>query len=133
MASENRTALSIVVPVYNEEPTIPELVRRMVAAAEGITDSYEIIFVNDGSRDGSLLALKAACDLKARLRYLSFSRNFGHQIAIIAGMDHACGEAIVTIDGDLQDPPELIPEMYQQFQNGFKVIYAKRSKRKGES
>src|SRR5690348_8623724 len=93
--------LSIVVPVFNEELIIEELQRRMIAAAESITQSYEIIFVNDGSRDGSLLKLKAACDLNPKLHYLSFSRNFGHQIAITAGMDKARGEAIVTIDGDL--------------------------------
>lgn len=125
--------LSIVVPVFNEEQIIEELQRRMVAAAEAITPNYEIIFVNDGSKDGSLLKLKAACDLNPKLHYISFSRNFGHQIAITAGMDHARGNAIVTIDGDLQDPPELIPEMYREYQNGYKVIYAKRTKRKGES
>jgi glycosyltransferase involved in cell wall biosynthesis len=125
--------ISIVVPVFNEEQIIDELVRRMVAAAEAVSLAYEIIFVNDGSRDSSLLKLKAACASNPRLRYISFSRNFGHQIAITAGMDHTRGEAIVTIDGDLQDPPELIPEMYQQFKNGYKVVYAKRHKRKGES
>jgi dolichol-phosphate mannosyltransferase len=125
--------LSIVVPVYNEELIIEELQRRMVAAAEAITDNYEIIFVNDGSKDGTLLKLKAACDLNPKLHYISFSRNFGHQIAISAGMDYSKGNAIVTIDGDLQDPPELIPEMYGEYQKGYKVIYAKRSKRKGES
>jgi dolichol-phosphate mannosyltransferase len=125
--------LSIVVPVYNEELIIEELQRRMVAAAEAITENYEIIFVNDGSKDGSLLKLKAACDLNPKLHYISFSRNFGHQIAITAGMDYSRGQAIVTIDGDLQDPPELIPEMYGEYQKGYKVIYAKRSKRKGES
>lgn len=125
--------LSIVVPVYNEELIIEELQRRLVAAASSITDRYEIIFVNDGSRDASLLKLKAVCELNPKLHYISFSRNFGHQIAITAGMDYARGQAIVTIDGDLQDPPELIPEMYQQYTNGYKVVYAKRSKRKGES
>ena len=125
--------LSIVVPVFNEEQIIEELQRRMVAAAEAITPNYEIIFVNDGSKDASLLKLKAVCDLNPKLHYISFSRNFGHQIAITAGMDYARGNAIVTIDGDLQDPPELIPEMYREYQNGYKVIYAKRSKRKGES
>ena len=133
MSNVQNIELSIVVPVYNEELIIEELQRRMVAAAEAITTNYEIIFVNDGSKDGSLLKLKAACDLNPRLHYISFSRNFGHQIAISAGMDYSRGEAIVTIDGDLQDPPELIPEMYGEYQKGYKVIYAKRSKRKGES
>ncbi len=125
--------LSIVVPVFNEEQIIEALVQRMVAAAKAITPAYEIIFVNDGSRDGSLKKLKAACQDNSRLQYLSFSRNFGHQIAITAGMDYTKGDAIVTIDGDLQDPPELIPEMYEQYKNGYKVVYAKRHKRKGES
>ncbi len=130
---KNKVALSIVVPVYNEEMIIETLVQRMSDAAKSITDSYEIIFVNDGSRDSSLQKLKFACDKDSKLHYITFSRNFGHQIAISAGMDYASGDAIVTIDGDLQDPPELIPEMYQQYQAGFKVVYAKRSKRKGET
>jgi dolichol-phosphate mannosyltransferase len=127
-------ALSIVVPVYNEEQTIPALVARLTAAAQAITPSYELIFVNDGSRDASLARLKDACSADPdRLHYIAFSRNFGHQIAITAGMDHARGDAIVTIDGDLQDPPEIIPEMYAQYESGYKVVYAKRSKRIGES
>jgi dolichol-phosphate mannosyltransferase len=133
MEHQSELELSIVVPIYNEELIIEELHQRLVAVAESITQSYEIIFVNDGSRDGSLLKLKALCDLHPRLHYISFSRNFGHQIAITAGMDHAKGNAIVTIDGDLQDPPELISEMYEAYRNGYKVVYAKRTKRKGES
>ncbi|MDR3678965.1 MAG: glycosyltransferase family 2 protein [Flavipsychrobacter sp.] len=126
-------ALSIVVPVFNEELIIEELVRRLVAVAASITEAYEIIFVNDGSRDGTLLKLKSLCEDDARLHFISFSRNFGHQIAITAGMDYSSGDAIVTIDGDLQDPPELISQMYAEYQNGYKVIYAKRTKRKGET
>lgn len=133
MAPDNNIALSIVVPVFNEEPIIEKLVSRMVAAAGNITNSYEIIFVNDGSRDGTLAQLKKWCGGNPKLHYISFSRNFGHQIAISAGMDYATGDAIVTIDGDLQDPPELIKDMYQEYLDGFKVVYAKRSKRKGET
>lgn len=132
-SNNNHIALSIVVPVYNEELIIDTLVQRLVAAAQSITEQYEIIFVNDGSQDSSLQRLSVACAVDARLHYISFSRNFGHQIAITAGMDYARGAAIVTIDGDLQDPPELIPEMYRQYEDGFKVVYAKRTKRKGES
>jgi dolichol-phosphate mannosyltransferase len=133
MASNN-IDLSIVVPVFNEEMIIDELVKRMTAAAKSITDKYEIIFVNDGSRDKTREKLEKACSIDPeKLHYISFARNFGHQIAITAGMDYAKGDAIVTIDGDLQDPPELIPEMYQEYKNGFKVVYAKRSKRKGET
>lgn len=126
-------ALSIVVPVYNESQTIPELVRRMAAAAASVTPDYEVIFVNDGSRDDSLAQLKVHCAGNPRLHYIAFSRNFGHQIAITAGMDYASGAAVVTIDGDLQDPPELIAEMYAEYQAGFKVVYAKRRARKGET
>ncbi len=133
MELNNPIALSIVVPVFNEEQIIGQLVSRMVSAAESITQDYEIIFVNDGSRDKSLYLLKEECAKNSKLQYISFSRNFGHQIAITAGMDHASGDAIVTIDGDLQDPPELIKEMYQQYLEGYKVVYAKRSKRKGET
>ena len=133
MSIENKIALSIVTPVFNEEMIIDTLVRRLVDAAQLITPDYEIIFVNDGSRDNSLLKLKAACAGNPRLHYISFSRNFGHQVAITAGMDHARGEAIVTIDGDLQDPPELIAEMYRQYLAGNKVVYAKRNIRKGET
>jgi len=133
MEKRNDIVLSVVVPVFNEEQIIDELVRRMVAAAQSVTDKYEVIFVNDGSRDSTLSKLKAACAGNDRLHYISFSRNFGHQIAITAGMDYSSGDAIVTIDGDLQDPPELISEMYQEYKEGFKVVYAKRSKRKGET
>lgn len=133
MDANNKIALSIVVPVFNEAQIIEQLVQRVSDAAKSITNSYEIIFVNDGSRDGSLLKLKEACAKDPKLHYISFSRNFGHQIAITAGMDYASGDAIVTIDGDLQDPPELIPDMYRQYLEGYKVVYAKRSKRKGET
>jgi len=133
MATDKKIELSIVVPVFNEEQIIEQLVKRMSDAAKSITDNYEIIFVNDGSRDSSLFKLKEACAQDPKLHYISFSRNFGHQIAITAGMDYASGDAIVTIDGDLQDPPELIAEMYRQYQDGYKVVYAKRSKRKGET
>ncbi|MCB0696380.1 MAG: glycosyltransferase family 2 protein, partial [Chitinophagaceae bacterium] len=101
--------------------------------ARHITPDYEIILVNDSSRDNSLLKIKEHAQADPRVQYVSFSRNFGHQIAILAGMDHSTGDAIVTIDADLQDPPELIEDMYREYQKGFKVIYAKRSKRKGES
>jgi polyisoprenyl-phosphate glycosyltransferase len=133
MVPDNEIVLSIVVPVFNEELIIGQLVDRLVAVAEQVTDAYEIVFVNDGSRDHSLLKLKIACEENPKLHFVSFSRNFGHQIAITAGMDYTRGNAIVTIDGDLQDPPELIPEMYRQYLEGNKVVYAKRTKRKGET
>jgi polyisoprenyl-phosphate glycosyltransferase len=133
MAASNEILLTIVVPVYNEQEVIEELVRRIVAVAEKITNQYEVIFVNDGSSDGTLPQLTKACTQNTKLAFISFSRNFGHQIAITAGMDYAKGAAIVTIDGDLQDPPELIEEMYAEYLKGNKVVYAMRRKRKGET
>lgn len=132
MERNSKVALSIVVPVFNEEAIVPELIRRLVQACSVITDSHEIILVNDGSKDTTLLKLKDACAGNSKLHYISFSRNFGHQMAITAGMNYAVGDAIVTIDGDLQDPPELIDAMYREFLNGNKVVYAKRKTRKGE-
>jgi len=125
--------LSVVVPIFNEEETIPELVERLTKAVESISTLYELIFVNDGSKDSSLQQLKTLHKSNARIKYINFSRNFGHQIAVTAGLDFAEGEKIVIIDGDLQDPPELIPEMYNKSKNGFDVVYAKRVSRKGES
>ena len=132
MERNTKIALSVVVPVFNEEAIVPELVRRLVEACNKITDSHEIILVNDGSRDTTMLKLKDACEGNPKVHYISFSRNFGHQMAITAGMNYAVGDAIVTIDGDLQDPPELIADMYREFLNGNKVVYAKRKTRKGE-
>lgn len=125
--------LSIIVPIYNEEQIIPELHRRLSEAAQIITSDYELIFVNDGSKDGSLFELIKLTKKDSKAYYINFSRNFGHQIAVTAGVDHSTGNAVVIIDGDLQDPPELIPEMYQKHKEGFEVVYAKRASREGES
>lgn len=125
--------LSIIVPIYNEEQIIPELHRRLSEAAQIITSDYELIFVNDGSKDGSLFELIKLTEKDTKAYYINFSRNFGHQIAVTAGVDHSTGNAVVIIDGDLQDPPELIPEMYQKHKEGFEVVYAKRASREGES
>jgi len=125
--------LSVIVPIYNEFETIPELQGRLNSACENITNSYEIIFINDGSKDNSLNRLKQYCKENEHLKYVNFSRNFGHQIAVTAGLDFAKGEHIVIIDGDLQDPPEVIPKLYNKLKEGFDVVYAKRSKRAGES
>ena len=125
--------LSVVVPVYNEAGNIANLHNRLTAAIESVTTSYEIIYVDDGSKDDTLELLKAVGMKNPHIRYISFSRNFGHQQAISAGLDNASGKAIVFIDGDLQDPPELIPEMYDRWQSGQAVVYARRKQRKGES
>lgn len=131
--AEQPIQLSIVVPIFNEEALIQPLYRRLVMAAAKCTPHYELIFVNDGSRDASFPQIKMLSADDQRVFYVNFSRNFGHQIAVSAGLEHARGEAVVIIDGDLQDPPELIPELYNEYKRGFEVVYAKRRKRKGES
>lgn len=125
--------LSIIIPIYNEEQILPELHERLTKAALQITDEYELIFVNDGSRDGSLYGLMQIAEKDPKSFYINFSRNFGHQIAVTAGIDHCSGDAVVIIDGDLQDPPELIPELYKKHKEGFEVVYARRENREGES
>jgi len=125
--------LSVVIPVYNEQDSIPELYQRLSASAGQITDNYELVFVNDGSRDMSLIGLMELAKKDHRVFFINFSRNFGHQIAVTAGLDHTRGNAVVIIDADLQDPPELIPELYKKYKEGFEVVYAKRARRVGES
>lgn len=125
--------LSIIIPIYNEEKILPELHERLTKAALQITDDYELIFVNDGSRDGSLFGLVQIAEKDPKSFYINFSRNFGHQIAVTAGIDNCSGDAVVIIDGDLQDPPELIPELYKKHKEGFEVVYARRENREGES
>ncbi len=123
--------LSVVAPVYNEEATIVEFCARVASALEGMT--YELVLVDDGSSDGSqaLLERLAAADPAIRVVYLS--RNFGHQTALTAGLDHARGDAVVMLDADLQDPPELIPRMLDHWRSGIDVVYAVREQRDGES
>ncbi|TGE05497.1 glycosyltransferase family 2 protein [Hymenobacter fodinae] len=127
--------LSVVIPVYNEEANLPALYDRLrnVIESMDLPGSHEFIFVNDGSYDQSLALLRLLASRDERVRYLDFSRNFGHQIAVTAGLDRAQGEAVVIIDADLQDPPELLPQLYQKLQEGYEVVYAKRRSRAGES
>ncbi len=125
--------ISIVVPFYNEEKSIRLMYDRLLASITVISHNFEIIFVNDGSRDNSFLELVKLSKEDARVKYINFSRNFGHQIAVTAGLDKTKGAAVVIIDGDLQDPPEVIPEMYAKHKEGFEVVYGQRLKRKGES
>lgn len=125
--------LSVIVPVHNEEGNIFPLHDRLKAVLEGIGLHYELIFVNDGSRDASLLRLHELAALQPRVRYIQLSRNFGHQIAVTAGLDHCRGAAAVIIDADLQDPPELIADLWAKYKEGFQVVYARRRSRKGES
>lgn len=127
------TILSVIIPIHNEEKTIPELYQRLTTAARQVTDDYELIFVNDGSKDQSLHLLRQLSQTDAHVFFISFSRNFGHQIAVTAGIDKCRGASVVIIDGDLQDPPELIPELYAKHKEGYDVVYARRDTREGES
>ncbi|MFA6028971.1 MAG: glycosyltransferase family 2 protein [Elusimicrobiota bacterium] len=125
--------LSVVVPAYNEQEVLPEFHRRLSAALEGLGLEAEILFVDDGSRDATAAVLAGLRERDPRVRVLRFSRNFGHQIAITAGLDHAVGDAAVVIDADLQDPPETLRDMVARWREGFDVVYAVRSQRESES
>ncbi|ALW83753.1 glycosyltransferase [Hymenobacter sedentarius] len=125
--------ISVVIPIYNEEANIATLHNRVKGVLEGMKVSYELIFINDGSHDRSLNLLLELAAHDPQVGYIDLSRNFGHQIAVTAGLDVAKGNAVVIIDADLQDPPELIPGLYEKLQTGFEVVYAKRRSRQGES
>ncbi len=133
MAENHPVNLSVIVPVYNEELNLPELYSRLKSVCTKLKLSYELIFVNDGSRDGSIQVIEELVNTDKNVRFINFSRNFGHQIAVTAGIDHCKGEAAVIIDSDLQDPPELIEDMYLKYMDGYQVVYAKRKERKGEN
>jgi len=124
--------ISVVVPAYNEEAVIRESYRRLKQVMDGMDLRYELVFVNDGSRDGTMEILRELAKADPLVRAVGFSRNFGHQVAVSAGLDYARGDAVVIIDGDLQDPPEVIPEMVAKWREGFDVVYGKRVKREGE-
>ncbi|ANB60824.1 glycosyltransferase family 2 protein [Anoxybacteroides amylolyticum] len=124
---------SIVIPVYNEALVIRETYNRIKRVMEQTDEPYELLFVNDGSKDETLDILKELAVRDDTVKYLDFSRKFGHQIAITAGMDYASGKAIIIIDADLQDPPELMLDMIEKWKEGYDVVYAKRTTRKGET
>lgn len=124
---------SLVIPLYNEEESVAECIRRVVPVMQSLNGDYEILLINDGSTDATESLVKGMCRDNPRLKLLSFSRNFGHQTAITAGMDHACGDAVIVIDADLQDPPEVIPQMVDMFLQGYDVVYGIREKREGET
>jgi polyisoprenyl-phosphate glycosyltransferase len=128
-----RPELSLVIPIYNEAEVLPELERRLDALMEKLPASSEVIFVNDGSKDASLDHLRGMAAREARYRVLSFARNFGHQRAITAGMDRSRGRAVIVMDADLQDPPEVILEMLEKWRDGYDVVYGRRRTRAGES
>ncbi len=132
-AASGSPVYSVVVPVYNEAEGLRELHLRLSAVMAGMGEPYELIFVNDGSRDASLGLLKTFQAEDPCVALLNFSRNFGKEVATTAGLDHTRGEAVIVIDADLQDPPEVIPELAAVWREGFDVVYAQRRARAGES
>lgn len=122
--------ISVIIPIFNEEKNIPVLHQRLSTSLKKITLKYEIIFVNDGSKDHSLMTIQKIQKKDKKIKLISFSRNFGHMPAIEAGLHHAAGKKVVIMDADLQDPPEVIPLMYQQALKGFDIVYGIKEKRK---
>ena len=129
----NGVIYSIIVPVYNEELVIDESYRRLKRVMDCTKENYEIVFVNDGSKDKTRVKAEEICKNDEKIKLINFSRNFGHQAAITAGMDLALGDAVVVIDADLQDPPEVILTMIEKWKEGYEVVYGKRTTREGET
>jgi len=127
---EGTPTISVVIPIFNEEETLETLYERIHGVLGQLEESWEVIFVNDGSSDRSELLLREFHRRDARFKAISFSRNFGHQTALTCGLDHAMGEAVIAMDGDLQDPPEILPALIQRWREGYEVVYAVRQKRK---
>lgn len=128
------TLLSVIVPCFNEEPVVREAHRSLLATLETNTEGgFELIYVDDGSRDGTLRILRELQQTDQRVRVVALSRNFGHQIAVTAGLEHVTGDAVVVIDADLQDPPDVILEMLDRWRQGVDVAYGVRSEREGET
>jgi dolichol-phosphate mannosyltransferase len=123
----------VVAPVFNEELLLPEFYQRVVTTMEQVGEPFELVLINDGSRDGSPEIMRQLHEQDQRVRVVNFSRNFGHQSAITAGIDYANGQAVVIIDSDLQDPPEVIPDLIERWREGFQIVYAVRSEREGET
>ncbi|MEM7716945.1 MAG: glycosyltransferase family 2 protein [Cyanobacteria bacterium P01_A01_bin.68] len=124
---------SIIIPIYNEEENIPELYRRLENVIKQLNGEAELIFIDDGSRDNSLKLIRQIYERDYRFNYISLARNFGHQIAVTAGLNNVRGQAVIVMDADLQDPPELILKMIEKWRQGYQVVYAQRLSRKKES
>jgi len=127
------TSIAVIIPVYNESGNLHTLYSRLVAVLESIVTQYQIVFVNDGSTDNSSEIITTLAQEDDHVFYINLSRNFGHQVAVSAGLNHVDADCTIIIDADLQDPPELISDLYREYQKGFDVVYAKRKKRHGES
>lgn len=132
-STQETPLVSILAPVFNEEPVLPELYRRVKSVMDDTPYSWELVLVNDGSRDHSADVIKSLHEQDNRVRGLSFSRNFGFQVAVTAGLDYAQGQAVILTDADLQDPPEIFPRMIEKWQEGFDVVYGVRASREGET
>lgn len=128
-----RPTISILAPVYNEEPVLPELYRRVRAVMDEQDEPWELVLVDDGSRDDSAAVIADLHDEDPRVKGISFSRNFGFQIAVTAGLDHVQGDAVILTDADLQDPPEIFPKMLGKWREGYDVVYGVRASREGET
>lgn len=128
-----KPTFSIIAPIFNEFESLPELHRRVAEVMDGIGKPWELLLIDDGSTDGSTDRIRELAAQDERLRPIIFARNFGHQIAVTAGLDYSRGDAVVIIDADLQDPPELIAEMAARWREGYEVVYAVRAEREGES
>jgi dolichol-phosphate mannosyltransferase len=124
---------SVVIPCYNEQEVIELFIQRITAVMDGLKDNYELIFVDDGSKDATLALLRKHAQSNKKIKILALSRNFGHQAAVTAGLKYAIGDAVVVIDSDLQDPPEVIPQMVAEWNKGYKIVYGRRRKRKKET
>src|SRR5512146_1476838 len=124
---------SIIAPIYNEAESLPELYRRVAAVMDGNGEPWELVLVDDGSTDGSTDMIMELAKKDQHVRPVIFARNFGHQVAVTAGLDYSRGDAVVIIDADLQDPPELILEMAKKWKEGYEVVFAVRAEREGES
>ncbi len=130
---DDRTTYSIIAPIFNEAGNIPELYRRVKETLDQTGEPWEIMMVDDGSTDSSTDEIRKLAALDARVKPIIFARNFGHQIAVTAGLDYSRGKAVVIIDSDLQDPPEVILDMIAKWKEGYEVVYAQRSEREGET
>lgn len=130
--TEKNIELSVIVPLFNEQQNIGALNERIISVLNSMSITYELIYINDGSKDNTLPLIIELSHQNKNIKYIDFSRNFGHQQSISAGIKYAQGNYLVIMDGDGQDPPELIPDLFKKAQNGYEVVYAKRKKRQGE-
>ncbi len=133
MEQDNKPVISVVAPIFNESATLPEFYRRVREALQPLGETWELVLIDDGSRDNSSEIMRELARQDPRVRPVIFARNFGHQLAVTAGLDYSRGEAVVIIDSDLQDPPEVIPEMIARWREGYEVVYAIRTEREGET